>query len=84
MATILFEGALTLDFRRIRGNPAPIRNLLTIGALVTFAGASFLAHAVLGFGPSLSIVTGAILIVTGPTVVTPLLPSRTSCAGKGS
>lgn len=80
VAVILFEGALSLRVRQFREHSRPIRNLLTIGAAITFAGATLLARLVLGFRWREAAVTGAILIVTGPTVVTPLLrfirPSR--------
>ncbi len=73
VTVILFEGALSLRANQFRANSRPIRNLLTIGAAVTFLGCTAAAHFVLGFGFTHAVVTGAILIVTGPTVVTPLL-----------
>ena len=40
VAIILFEGGLNLDIRRLRGSQAPIRRLVTWGALITLAGAA--------------------------------------------
>ena len=73
VATILFEGALTLRWSEFRKNAAPIRNLVTVGALVTFVGATVVARFTLGVSLSHAALIGAILIVTGPTVVGPLL-----------
>ncbi len=73
VAVILFEGGLNLSFRRLRREAGPIRRLLTIGAAVTLVGASLATHWILGWNWSLSILFGSIVIVTGPTVITPLL-----------
>jgi NhaP-type Na+/H+ or K+/H+ antiporter len=73
IALILFEGALGLRLHPVRGNVAVVRNLLTIGALTTFAGAVAAAVVLLDFPLSRAAVVGAILVVTGPTVVIPLL-----------
>jgi len=73
IALILFEGTLSLRPKEWSRSPGPIRNLLTIGALITFAGATAAAHLALGMEIRHAAVAGAILVVTGPTVVTPLL-----------
>jgi NhaP-type Na+/H+ or K+/H+ antiporter len=70
---ILFEGGLNLRLSELREVGGPILNLITIGVLVTWmlgAGAVYLIE---GFGVELSLLTGAILVVTGPTVVVPIL-----------
>lgn len=73
VALILFEGGLTLRFGEIRQNKGAIARLVTIGAIVTWglatAGASFILH----FPAGLAVLIGAILVVTGPTVIGPLL-----------
>jgi NhaP-type Na+/H+ or K+/H+ antiporter len=73
VAVVLFEGGLKLDFKRIRAQSQVLRNLLTVGALVTAAGGALAARWLLGWGWRVSILFGALVIVTGPTVVTPLL-----------
>lgn len=73
VAIILFEGGLTLDPQRLLKVGAPVRNLLTIGAAVTAAGAAWLAHAALALPWPTAVLFGAIMTVTGPTVIVPLL-----------
>ncbi len=73
IAVILFEGGLNLDWRRLRHEAGPIHRLVTVGALVTWAGAACAAHFVMRWDWRLSILFGSLVIVTGPTVVTPLL-----------
>lgn len=70
---ILFEGGLTLNPRDYLVSPTIIKMLLTVGAMVTWlvaAGAVWLA-----FGASwqISLLAGSLVIVTGPTVIVPLL-----------
>ena len=73
VAIILFEGGLNLDMRRLRREAKPIRRLVTLGAMVTMAGAAAAAHAILGWPLELAVLFGSLVIVTGPTVVRPLL-----------
>lgn len=73
VALILFEGGLSLNLRDIGGVTDVVRRLITIGALVAFAIISFAAWAILDFTPTLAILFGAVLSVTGPTVIGPLL-----------
>jgi NhaP-type Na+/H+ or K+/H+ antiporter len=77
---ILFEGGLTLNFREWKQIGAVVRNLLVIGVVVTWGLGSLAARYILGWDWSLSILLGAVLVVTGPTVILPLLrhvrPSR--------
>ena len=70
---ILFEGGLSLRISELREVGKAVLNLITIGVLVTGALASLAAHFVLGWPVGPSILLGAILTVTGPTVVVPLL-----------
>lgn len=80
VAIILFEGGLTLRFSELKEIGKVVRNLVTVGALVTWIGASIAGEFVLGLDRSISILLGAIIVVSGPTVVMPLLrhvrPSR--------
>lgn len=70
---ILFEGGLSLQFREFRNVGKIIRNLISIGALVTWIIATAAAYYLLNFEFKLALLFGAIMIVTGPTVILPLL-----------
>lgn len=73
VAIILFEGSLTLKFSDIAGHGNMVRNLCSIGVLVTWVVASFAAHYSLDLSWQLSALFGAIVTVTGPTVIVPML-----------
>ncbi len=73
VAIILFEGGLSLRFSELPRIGGVILKLISIGAAVTWLIATLGAHFVLGLGWQLAILLGAILIVTGPTVIGPLL-----------
>ena len=75
VAIILFEGSLTLRFAEIRGHGKMVRNLLPIGAIVTGTIGTLSAHYILGISWEIALLFGAISIVTGPTVIAPLLRS---------
>ena len=73
VAVILFEGALNLDLKRLRREERVIRLLVTVGALITFVGGTFAARLWLAWPWPLAILFGALVVVTGPTVVGPLV-----------
>jgi len=73
VAIILFEGGLNLRIGHLRRQAVPIRRLVTVGAVVTAAGGAILAKLVMGWGWRLSVLFGTLVIVTGPTVITPLV-----------
>lgn len=73
VAIILFEGGLALNFERLRGEAVVIRRLILTGALITAIGSAMAAHWLLGWTWPIAAVFGALLIVTGPTVIIPLL-----------
>ncbi|HHX35068.1 MAG TPA: sodium:proton antiporter [Gammaproteobacteria bacterium] len=75
VAIILFEGSLTLRFSEIRGHGKMVRNLIPVGTLVTGIIGSLSAHWILGIRWEMSLLFGAICVVTGPTVIAPLLRS---------
>lgn len=75
VAIILFEGSLTLRFSDIRNVKGIILNLTTLGVLVTWAVMATAAHYLAGLSWELSLLFGAMVTVTGPTVVTPMLRS---------
>jgi NhaP-type Na+/H+ or K+/H+ antiporter len=73
VAIILFEGGLSLKFSELKNVGGAIGNLVSIGALLTWVLTSVTAYMFFGFGWELAVLLGAILIVTGPTVIVPLL-----------
>jgi NhaP-type Na+/H+ or K+/H+ antiporter len=70
---ILFEGGLNLRLSELRDVGIAVSRLITIGVLITWGAGAVAAHYFLGFNVDLAILVGAILTVTGPTVVLPLL-----------
>ncbi|MDD2834946.1 MAG: sodium:proton antiporter [Methanothrix sp.] len=73
LALILFEGGLSLKIADLTGTRIVVHNLLTIGVFTTWLFASCSAYIILGLNPLLSVLLGSLLVVTGPTVITPLL-----------
>ncbi len=73
VAVILFEGGLDLPPRELRSTGIVVRRLISIGAVVTFLVAWFSAREIFGISNQVSLVLGAVLVVTGPTVIGPLL-----------
>ncbi len=73
VAIILFEGGMSLRFNELRGNGHVITNLVTMGVLITWCVCTVAAVMVLDMPLILSMLLGAILVVTGPTVIGPLL-----------
>ncbi|MBI2970529.1 MAG: cation:proton antiporter, partial [Gammaproteobacteria bacterium] len=73
VAVILFEGSLTLRLDEIRGLGSVVRNLISVGALITWGVTALATHYLLGFDFRLALLFGAVVIVTGPTVIIPML-----------
>lgn len=73
VALILFEGGMTLNVRELRKVGGVIWRLVTVGALITWVLAAAAAHYIVGLDLPLSVLLGAVLVVTGPTVIGPLL-----------
>lgn len=73
VAVILFEGALTLRFHEIKGLEQVVRRMVTSGLLVTWAVTSIATHILLDLPWELSFLFGAVTVVTGPTVIVPML-----------
>ncbi|GAB4339365.1 MAG: sodium:proton antiporter [Desulfobulbaceae bacterium] len=73
VAVILFEGSLTLQFHQIRGISRVVRNLVSFGMLVTWLITTLATRFSLGFTWELCFLFGAITVVTGPTVIVPML-----------
>jgi NhaP-type Na+/H+ or K+/H+ antiporter len=73
VAVILFEGGLNLNLRQLRRESRPIQMLLTVGAVITAAGGALAARGILQWEWNRALLFGTLAIVTGPTVVQPLM-----------
>ncbi|HHF2909065.1 cation:proton antiporter [Vibrio alginolyticus] len=73
VAVILFEGSLTLNFKEIRGVSGSVWSIVSIGAIISWAATSIATHYFLGFTWELAMLFGSLTVVTGPTVIVPLL-----------
>ncbi|MGH1385127.1 cation:proton antiporter [Kordia sp.] len=73
ISIILFEGGLTLKRSEIKNVGPVITKLITLGSAITFFGAGIVAHFVFGLSWDLSFLFSGLIIVTGPTVITPIL-----------
>lgn len=77
---ILFEGGLSLRLREMEGQQRVLWLLVTVGVIITWAIGAVVTSAFTDLSIGLSVLTGAILVVSGPTVIGPLLtlvrPSR--------
>ena len=73
ISVILFEGGLTLRVKEIKNVGPVITKLITVGSIVTFFGAAVAAHFIFYLSWEMSFLFSALIIVTGPTVITPIL-----------
>jgi NhaP-type Na+/H+ or K+/H+ antiporter len=73
VAIILFEGGLNLSLRELSQVSGSLRNLVTIGTLITLAGAGMAAHWLAEFPWAIAFLYGSLVVVTGPTVVGPMI-----------
>ena len=73
VAVILFEGSLSLKFEEIAGLQKVVRKLVTTGVLTTWFVTAIGVYFILDFSVEISLLFGAITVVTGPTVITPML-----------
>lgn len=73
VALILFEGGLDLPPRELKATGTVVRRLITIGAVITFFVAIWGAEQLFDISRGAAAVLAAVLVVTGPTVVGPLL-----------
>lgn len=73
VAVVLFEGGLNLSLERLRREAQTIRRLITVGVLVTAAGGGLAAWVFMGWDWRTALLFGTLVVVTGPTVVTPIL-----------
>ncbi len=73
VAIILFEGGLSLKISELKPVFAIVRNLITIGTVITWSLSTAAAYYFINLPFMYSLLLGAILVVTGPTVIMPLL-----------
>ena len=73
VAVILFEGGLTLNISEIRGLTKGVRSLVIPGVFIAWALGSLAAVKIGGLAPSVGLLFAGIMVVTGPTVIIPLL-----------
>ncbi len=73
VAVILFEGGLVLKFENLRDAGAAVRRMVFIGGPIAWFLGSLATHYVAGLDWSSSVVFGGVMVVTGPTVIMPLL-----------
>ena len=73
VAIILFEGGLSLNFHTLQDAVGGVRRLVYIGAPLGWLMSALSLHYVAGLSWSSAAVFGGIMIVTGPTVIAPLL-----------
>lgn len=73
VAVILFEGGLNLSVDRLRREAITLRRLVTVGAVVTALGGTLAGRYIMGWPWELAVPFGTLVVVTGPTVVQPIL-----------
>lgn len=74
VAVILYDAGLGLDLHRLKGHTRTVVvRLIWLGALITFVSAALLAVPIMSMSLNAAVMLGAILVVSGPTVVGPLL-----------
>ncbi len=73
VAIIVFDGAFALQFRRIREAETTSLRLVTVGAVLTLVGTALAVRFLEGAEWELALLIGALLVATGPTVITPIL-----------
>ena len=84
VAVILFEGGLSLRWHELKQNRQVIYRLISWNVLLTFSLGSFFTHYLVGLSWPVSLVFGAIIIVTGPTVIMPLVKQANLKKGPSS
>ncbi|KTC93186.1 cation:proton antiporter [Legionella cincinnatiensis] len=73
VAIILFEGSMTLRYSKIIGLGSVICNLISIGVFITFVSTGLTTHWIINFSWEVSFLFAALMVVTGPTVIGPML-----------
>lgn len=75
VAIILFEGAMTLEFHEVERHGKVVRNLVTIGVIITILLVSFFTYYLFDVDFQVALLFAALVSVTGPTVIVPILRS---------
>ncbi len=75
VAVILFEGSLTLNFKEIKSHSRIVTSLVTVGAAVTWLVITAATYLFTALSFDISMLFGALVVVTGPTVIMPMLRS---------
>ncbi len=70
---ILFEGGLSLRFKDVRETGRVVLRLVTVGLALTWGISAYAAWLILDFSPRMAVLIAALLTVSGPTVIVPLL-----------
>lgn len=73
VAIILFEGGLTLNFREISETSKAVRRVILVGGPLVWLGGTLAAHYVGALAWPVAVTLGAVFVITGPTVIMPLL-----------
>ena len=73
VAIIVFEGAFHLKIEKLREAPSEVIRLVTIGAAVALVGTAIAVRFLVGTSWEVAFLVGALLVATGPTVITPIL-----------
>jgi NhaP-type Na+/H+ or K+/H+ antiporter len=73
VAIIVFDGAFALQFDRIRSASTTSLRLVTVGAAVMLVGTAATVHLLMDTGWGIAFLIGALLVATGPTVITPIV-----------
>jgi len=73
VALILFEGSTSLDIRELRGISKSVYRIVTVGTFIAWIAGSLAAHFIAGLSLEISFIIGGLFVVTGPTVIIPLL-----------
>lgn len=75
VAVILFEGSLTLEFDEIKQHGKVVQMLVSVGVLITISVVALSTYLLFDVDPLIALLFGALVCVTGPTVIVPLLRS---------
>ena len=73
VAVILFEGGLNLNLHELKIASTPVRRLIFLGAPISWGLGTAAAHWIAGLSWPVAVLFGGVLVVTGPTVIMPLL-----------
>ncbi|MFN8785121.1 MAG: cation:proton antiporter [Pseudanabaena sp.] len=73
VALILFDGGLNLKLQELGKVSASLRNLITVGTLITLIGGGIAAYWLSEFPWTIAFLYAALVVVTGPTVINPIV-----------